>query len=139
MCWLLTSRWNVPSLVGKELKLVHEVEQCQLDIFGLTSTHTIGSETRLLERAWTLTFSGEKTASIGLLTNPWLSAVLEFSLESGRSPLCNYESLWGRLCLLYVFVHQVEPDEEFLVHPRGGWGHGNRDCHVQKHHCRGRW
>ena len=35
-----------------------EVEQYQLDMVGLTSTHTTGSGNKLLERGWTLYFSG---------------------------------------------------------------------------------
>jgi len=37
---------------------VREVEQYQLDIVGLTSTHNAGSGTKLLEKGWTLFFSG---------------------------------------------------------------------------------
>jgi len=49
--------WNVTSLVGKEPELVREVEQYQLDMVGLTSMHSTGSGTKLLERGWTLSFS----------------------------------------------------------------------------------
>ena len=42
-------------LIGmKEPELVCKVEWYQLDIVRLTSTHSMGSETKLLERAWTL-------------------------------------------------------------------------------------
>jgi len=37
---------------------VLEVEQYQIDIVGLTSTHSTGSGTKLLEKGWTLFFSG---------------------------------------------------------------------------------
>uniref|UniRef100_UPI0037E775E1 G-protein coupled receptor 4-like n=1 Tax=Semicossyphus pulcher TaxID=241346 RepID=UPI0037E775E1 len=50
--------WNVTSLVGKEPELVREVERYQLQIVGLTSTHSSGSGTNILERGWTLAFSG---------------------------------------------------------------------------------
>ncbi|KAK3525845.1 hypothetical protein QTP70_010916 [Hemibagrus guttatus] len=50
--------WNVTSLGGKEPELVREVEQYQLDIVRLASTHSLGSGTQLLERGWTLFSSG---------------------------------------------------------------------------------
>lgn len=47
---------NVTSLVRKELDLVQQVEQYQLDIVGVSSTHSSGSGTKLLERGWTVLF-----------------------------------------------------------------------------------
>ncbi|KAI3376235.1 hypothetical protein L3Q82_016743, partial [Scortum barcoo] len=44
---------NVTSLGGKEPELVREVERYRLEIVGLTSTHSLGSGTQLLERGWT--------------------------------------------------------------------------------------
>lgn len=70
---------------------------------GLTSTHGTGSRTKLLERGWTLSFSGvaqgeRHHAGVGILTSPWLSsAVLEFSPRMRGSPLCCCESLGGNL------------------------------------------
>jgi len=46
---LVLGMWNVTSLAGKELELVREVEQYQLYMVGLTSTHSTGSGTKLLE------------------------------------------------------------------------------------------
>ncbi|KAK3507545.1 hypothetical protein QTP70_028447, partial [Hemibagrus guttatus] len=75
--------WNVTSLGGKEPELVSEVEWYQLEIVGLASTHSLGSG--LLERGWTLFFSGvphgeRRWAGVGLLIAPQLSRhVLEFS------------------------------------------------------------
>ncbi len=43
-------------LVGKGPELLREVERYQLDILGLTSTHSAGSGTKLLQRSWTLLF-----------------------------------------------------------------------------------
>ena len=40
-----------------KLELGWEVEQYQLDIIGLTSTHNASSGIKLLERGWTLSFS----------------------------------------------------------------------------------
>ncbi len=75
---LILGMWNVTSLAGKEPELV-------LDIVGLTSTHSTGSGTKLLEWFWTLSFSGvsqgeKRQANVGILTSPRLSAaVLDFS------------------------------------------------------------
>ena len=82
--------WNVTSLAKQEPELVREVERYQLDMVGLTSTHSTGSGTKLLERGWTLHFSGvaqgvRPQAGVGILTSPWLSAaVLEFSPVNER-------------------------------------------------------
>uniref|UniRef100_A0A8D2ZX27 Endonuclease/exonuclease/phosphatase domain-containing protein n=1 Tax=Scophthalmus maximus TaxID=52904 RepID=A0A8D2ZX27_SCOMX len=83
---LALGTWHVTSLCGKEPELVREVERYQLDLVGLTSTHSFGSGIVLLDRGWTLFFSGfaqgeRRRAGVGILTNPRLSAaVLEFSL-----------------------------------------------------------
>ena len=61
-CWqsdlrllkLAIRTWNITSLMGKEPGLVWEVERYQLDIVGLTSTHSSVSRTGLLEKGWTL-------------------------------------------------------------------------------------
>ncbi|KAK5858519.1 hypothetical protein PBY51_002652 [Eleginops maclovinus] len=55
---LALGTWNVTSLGGKEPELVREVERYQLDLVGLTSTHSVGSGTLLLDKGWTLFFSG---------------------------------------------------------------------------------
>uniref|UniRef100_A0A8C6WSG0 Endonuclease/exonuclease/phosphatase domain-containing protein n=2 Tax=Neogobius melanostomus TaxID=47308 RepID=A0A8C6WSG0_9GOBI len=82
--------WNVTSLGGKEPELVREVERYRLDIVGLTSTHSLGSGSQLLERGWTLHFSGvargeRRRAGVGLLIAPQLSRhVLEFTPVNER-------------------------------------------------------
>lgn len=69
--------------LGKELMLVWEVGHYQLDIIGLTSMHRSG--TKLLDRGWTLSFSGVaqgEQAGVGILTNPRLDAtVLEINYQ----------------------------------------------------------
>ncbi|KAK0131118.1 Craniofacial development protein 2 [Merluccius polli] len=76
----LGGTWNVTSLVGKEPELVF-----RLDIVGLTSTHSKGSGTSLLERGWTLFHSGVATgerrwAGVAILIAPRLGAcMLEFT------------------------------------------------------------
>ncbi|GAA6079479.1 uncharacterized protein LOC115409932, partial [Tachysurus ichikawai] len=87
---LALGTWNVTSLGGKEPELVREVERYRLDIVGLTSTHSLGSGTQLLERGWTLYYSGvahgeRRRAGVGLLIAPQLSNhVLEFTPVNER-------------------------------------------------------
>ncbi|KAI3363166.1 hypothetical protein L3Q82_011819 [Scortum barcoo] len=74
---LAIGTWNVTSLGGKEPELVREVERYRLEIVGLTSTHSLGSGTQLLERGWTLHYSGvaqgeRRRAGVGLLIAPQL-------------------------------------------------------------------
>ena len=81
--------WNVTLLGGKEPELVQEVEQCRLERVGLTSTHSLGSGTQLLEKGWTIFYSGvvrseRRRAGVGLLTVPKLSHhVFEFTWVNG--------------------------------------------------------
>lgn len=69
---------------------MREVERYRLDIVGLASTHSLGSGTQLLERGWTLFYSGvargeRRRAGVGLLIAPQLSRhVLEFSPVNER-------------------------------------------------------
>ena len=70
--------WKVTLLGGKETVLVREVERYRLEIVGLTSKHSLGSGTQLLERGWTLFYSGvagsgRRRAGVGLLIAPQLS------------------------------------------------------------------
>ncbi|KAK3506040.1 hypothetical protein QTP70_003194 [Hemibagrus guttatus] len=72
--------WNVTSLGGKEPKLVREVKRYRLEIVGLASMHSLGSGTQLLERGWTLFFSGvphgeRRRAGVGLLIAPSSAAM----------------------------------------------------------------
>uniref|UniRef100_A0A671XIA7 Endonuclease/exonuclease/phosphatase domain-containing protein n=1 Tax=Sparus aurata TaxID=8175 RepID=A0A671XIA7_SPAAU len=90
MVTLAMGTWNVTSLGGKEPELVREIERYRLELFGLTSTHSLGSGTQLLERGWTLFYSGvargeRRRAGVGLLIAPQLSRhVLEFSPVNER-------------------------------------------------------
>ncbi|KAI3357033.1 hypothetical protein L3Q82_003669 [Scortum barcoo] len=87
---LAIGTWNVTSLGGKEPELVREVERYRLEIVGLASTHSLGSGTQLLERGWTLHYSGvaqgeRRRAGVGLLIAPQLSRhVLEFTPVNER-------------------------------------------------------
>ncbi|KAI3353846.1 hypothetical protein L3Q82_005060 [Scortum barcoo] len=87
---LAIGTWNVTSAGGKEPELVREVERYRLEIVGLTSTHSLGSGTQLLERGWTHHYSGvaqgeRRRAGVGLLIAPQLSRhVLEFTPVNER-------------------------------------------------------
>ena len=70
--------WNVTSLMGKEPEIVREVERFLLDKVDITSTHSSGSGTSLLERGWTLFYAGvvpgeRWRAGVGLLIAPCLT------------------------------------------------------------------
>ncbi|KAM8749158.1 craniofacial development protein 2-like [Acanthopagrus schlegelii] len=90
MVTLAMGTWNVTSLGGKEPELVREVERYRLEIVGLSSTHSLGSGTELLERGWTLFYSGvargeRRRAGVGLLIAPRLSRfVLGFTPVNER-------------------------------------------------------
>ncbi|KAI3352990.1 hypothetical protein L3Q82_019560 [Scortum barcoo] len=81
----MSPRWG-----GRSLSSVREVERYRLEIVGLTSTHSLGSGTQLLERGWTLHYSGvaqgeRRRAGVGLLIAPQLSChVLEFTPVNER-------------------------------------------------------
>ena len=58
---------------------MREAERFRLDIVGLTSTHSLGSGTSILEKGWTLFHSGvahgeRRRAGVGILIAPRLSA-----------------------------------------------------------------
>lgn len=63
---LALGMWNITYLVGKELELVWEVEQYQLEIVGLTSTHRFGSGTRppQAKSQWSTLWSYQQTAAV---------------------------------------------------------------------------
>ncbi|KAK3556411.1 hypothetical protein QTP70_008102 [Hemibagrus guttatus] len=115
--------WNVTSLGGKEPELVREVERYRLEIVGLASTHSLGSGTQLLERGWTLFFSGvphgeRRRAGVGLLIAPQLSRhVLEFSPVNERVVSLR---LWaGDRCLTVVSAYGSLEYPTFLETLRG--------------------
>ncbi|KAK3517493.1 hypothetical protein QTP70_012572 [Hemibagrus guttatus] len=109
--------WNVTSLGGKEPELMREVERYQLEIVWLASTHSLGSGTQLLERGWTLFFSGvphgeRRWAGVGLLIAPQLSRhVLEFSPVNERVVSLR---LWaGDRCLTLVLAYGPNGSVEY--------------------------
>ena len=87
---LAMETWNVTSLGEEEPELMREVERYRLEIVGLSSTHSLGSGIQLLERGWTLFYSGvargeRRRAGVGLLIAPQLSRhVLEFTPVNER-------------------------------------------------------
>lgn len=62
-------------LGGEGAELVRQVERYQLEIVGLTSTHSMGSGILLLEKGWSLYKSGapQGEGGAGLLIAPQLS------------------------------------------------------------------
>ena len=93
-------KWNVTSLGGKEPELVREVERYWLDLVGLASMHSIGSGSKLLERGWTLFFSGVAKGvrcrvGMGILTSPRLSAAVLGVYPGGREGRLPPWSYWG--------------------------------------------
>ncbi|KAK3553847.1 hypothetical protein QTP70_012192 [Hemibagrus guttatus] len=109
--------WNVTSLGGKEPELVREVERYRLEIVWLASTHSLGSGTQLLERGWTLFFSGvphgeRRRAGVGLLIAPQLSRhVLEFSLVNERVVSLRLRA--GDKCLTVVSAYGPNGSVEY--------------------------
>ncbi|KAK3508312.1 hypothetical protein QTP70_020020, partial [Hemibagrus guttatus] len=109
--------WNVTSLWGKEPELVREVERYRLEIVGLASTHSLGSGTQLLERGWTLFFSGvphgeRHRAGVGLLIAPQLSRhVLEFSPVNERVVSLRLRA--GDRCLTVVSAYGPNGSVEY--------------------------
>ncbi|KAK3513146.1 hypothetical protein QTP70_007479 [Hemibagrus guttatus] len=109
--------WNVTSLGGKEPELVREVERYRLEIVGLASTHSLGSGTQLLERGWTLFFSGvphveRRRAGVGLLIAPQLSChVLKFSPVNERVVSLRLRA--GDRCLTVVSAYGPNGSVEY--------------------------
>ncbi|KAK3555889.1 hypothetical protein QTP86_029801, partial [Hemibagrus guttatus] len=109
--------WNVTSLGGKEPELVREVERYRLEIVGLASTHSLGSGIQLLERGWTLFFSGvphgeRHRAGVGLLIAPQLSChVLEFSPVNER--VVSLRLRTGDRCLTVVSAYGPNGSVEY--------------------------
>lgn len=115
--WQRLALGNVTSLWGKELELVQEDECYHLDLVGLTSTHSLSSRTTLLDRGWTLFFSGVVQgmrcwAGVGILTSPCLSAaMLKFTLGETVTSL----RLWvlGRKTLTVVCAYAPNSSSEY--------------------------
>ncbi|TWW65341.1 hypothetical protein D4764_21G0002410 [Takifugu flavidus] len=109
---LALGTWNVTSLVGNEPELVCEVEKFRLDIVGLTSMHSKGSGTSLLERGWTLYHSGiadgeRRRAGVAILVATQLSACI---LESYRALLAcgTPEAADGAVVVDSTLQHRVD-------------------------------
>ncbi|KAK3537306.1 hypothetical protein QTP70_007175 [Hemibagrus guttatus] len=102
---------------GKEPELVGEIERYRLEIVGLASLHSLGSGTQLLERGWTLFFSGvphgeRRRAGVGLLIAPQLSRhVLEFSPVNKRVVSLRLRA--GDRCLTVVSAYGPNGSVEY--------------------------
>lgn len=65
--------WSVNSLTRKEPDLVRDIHYYRLDMVGLTSTHSVSTGTKPLDRGRTLFFSGtaqgvRHQSGVGILT-----------------------------------------------------------------------
>lgn len=117
---LALGTWNITSLWGKAPELVREVERYQLDLVWLTSTHSLGSRTVLLDRGWTLFFSGvaqgvRRQAGVGILTSHRLNATtLEFTPVDERvASLCL--RVVGGKTLTAVCAYAPNSSSEYLT------------------------
>ena len=116
---LALGTWNVTSLGGKEPELVREVERYRLDLVGLTSTHSRGSGTLLLDRGWTLFFSGVAQGvrcreGVGILTSPRLSAaMLEFTPVDERVAYLCLRVIGGGTTLTVVCAYAPNRSSEY--------------------------
>lgn len=121
--------------MGKEPELVEEVERYRLDIVGLTSTHSSG--TKILDRGWSLSYSGvdlceRPQAGVGILTSPRLGAAqLEFVPVDDRVA-------WMRLrvfdCCVCICAKQQLRVSGLLGEGRYGarWGAAYRHCSLTR-------
>jgi len=111
---------------------VQEVERYQLDMVGLISMHSTGSGTKLLQRGWTLSFSGvaqcvRRQAGVGIFTSPRRSAaVLEFAPVNERVASMRLQVAGGK-ALTVVCAYAPNISEYLGVlgwHPGKGsiWG-----------------
>ncbi|TWW81646.1 R2DM Retrovirus-related Pol polyprotein from type II retrotransposable element, partial [Takifugu flavidus] len=105
--------WNVTSLAGKELELVGEVEHYRLDMVGLTSTHSVGSGTQVLEGGWTLFYAGvaqgeRRKAGVGFLLAPRLS-----SSTLGFSRVASLRLRVGERVLMVVCAYAPNNSSEY--------------------------
>lgn len=72
--------WNISSMAGKEPELMCEMENYGLDIDDLTSTHRMGSSTKLLDQRWSLPGrSSHRSKSSGGYGNIHQSQAEDFS------------------------------------------------------------
>ncbi|KAK3539429.1 hypothetical protein QTP70_007670 [Hemibagrus guttatus] len=114
--WLLGHGMS-PHWGGKEPELVREVERYRLEIVVLASTHSLGSGNQLLERGWTLFYSGvphgERHRSwVNLLIAPQLSHhVLEFSPVNKRVVSLRLQA--GDRCLTVVSAYGPNGSVEY--------------------------
>ena len=107
-----------------------EVERYWLDIVGLTSTHSVGSGNKLLDKGWSLAYSGvaqggRRQAGVGILTNPRPTPTkLEFvpvdeKVVSMRLKVAGRKTLD---CCLYLCTEQQF--RVFGLLGANGWGYG---------------
>lgn len=67
---------DLTSLAGEEPKLLREIEMYLLEIVRLSSTHSLGSETQLIEKGWSVFYSGVAESERSLTRSFVLTALL---------------------------------------------------------------
>ncbi len=111
LCVLAPGSWDVECyLAGGEGAVVGAGGEKVPTRYGwVASMHSTGSGTKLLERGWTLSFSGVTWCRLGggILTSPRLStAMLEFSPLNERVAFIVTRVAGGR-ALLFVLMHRI--------------------------------
>ena len=121
--------WNVTLLAGKEPELVCKGEQHQLDIVGLTSTHSPSSGTKLPERVWILSYSGvaqRRPAGVRIFASPLLSALVFSPVSCITAGASHRREGFDRL----LFVH-VHPTADQITRSSWSlWVVTSRGCHL---------
>ncbi|KAI3376211.1 hypothetical protein L3Q82_016715 [Scortum barcoo] len=104
-----------PCWGGRSLSSCRRLRGTWLEIVGLTSTHSLGSGTQLLERGWTLHYSGvaqgerRLQAGVGLLIAPQLSHPGE------RGEVASLRLQVGDRSLADVCAHGPNSSTEYLA------------------------
>lgn len=87
--------------VGKEPELVLEVEQYQLELVRLTSTHSLDSGYQLPKKGWTLFYSVVAYSEMGLcLGTPSPSTEGDFNAHMGSG-----SDTWRGMTVRYVLPY----------------------------------
>ena len=116
---LTLGTWNVTTLKDKEKELVRQVERYNLDLVGLTSTHSDPSSAKTLDLDWTLFYSGvdegvKRQAGVGILINliKFRATVLNFTPVDERVVSLRLRVMGGKT-LTVVCAYAPINEEEY--------------------------